>query len=104
MHVDPEDLGPVKVSAHIGVDGVRIELHGMTDAAKDALRGALSDLRRELAATGLRADLDLGSENQERGTAERPAPARDGERPATTAAPAATPTTPVRHGGLDLLA
>ncbi|MCM3661959.1 flagellar hook-length control protein FliK [Georgenia satyanarayanai] len=104
VRVDPEDLGPVRVSAHIGADGVRIELQGMTDAAKDALRGALHDLRRELAATGLRADLDLGSENHQRGPAERPAPARDGARPVTTAAPAAAPTTPVRHGGLDLLA
>ncbi|WP_152192543.1 flagellar hook-length control protein FliK [Georgenia satyanarayanai] len=104
VRVDPEDLGPVKVSAHIGADGVRIELHGMTDAAKDALRGALHDLRRELAATGLRAELDLGSGNDQRGAAERPAPARDGERPTTTAAPAPTPTTPARHGGLDLLA
>jgi len=108
IRVDPEDLGPVRVSAHIGTDGVRIELFGMTEAARDALRGALADLRRELAATGLQADLDLGSE--ETGS-EESAPGTPGQlvEPQQTAAgaeqpPTTDPTAPLGGRGLDILA
>ncbi|HEY3339965.1 MAG TPA: hypothetical protein VGK18_15810, partial [Propionicimonas sp.] len=53
--------GPVRVVAHIGAGGVRIELLGATDQAREALRAALPDLRRDLVAAGLPAELDLGS-------------------------------------------
>jgi len=41
-------------------DAVRVELVGATDAARDALRQSLPDLRRDLAATGLSSDVQLG--------------------------------------------
>ena len=61
LRVEPKALGPVEVRAHIGADGVRIELVGGTDAARESLRGILPELRRDLAATGMQAQLDLGS-------------------------------------------
>lgn len=61
LRVDPESFGPVRVVAHIGADAVRIELLGASDAAREALRTALPDLRRDLVGTGLAADLQLGS-------------------------------------------
>ena len=61
LRVDPESIGPVRVVAHIGPEGVRIELVGATAQARDALRTALPDLRRDLVAAGLPADLGLGS-------------------------------------------
>src|SRR5690606_19034636 len=66
LRVDPESFGPVRVVAHIGTEGVRIELLGATDQAREALKAALPDLRRDLSAAGLPADLDLG---EDRGTA-----------------------------------
>lgn len=66
LRVDPESFGPVRVVAHIGTEGVRIELLGATDQAREALKAALPDLRRDLTAAGLPADLDLG---EDRGTA-----------------------------------
>src|SRR5699024_4353144 len=57
LRVDPDHLGPVQVRAHIGADGIRIELVGATDAARDSLRGLLTDLRRDLSATGMNATL-----------------------------------------------
>ncbi|WP_193314996.1 flagellar hook-length control protein FliK [Georgenia thermotolerans] len=120
VHVTPEDLGPVRVRAHITGEGVRIELLGVTDASREALRVALTDLRRDLAATGLNADLQLGQDRgdrqsglqaggqgpgEERGRAEaRLAHATRGE---TEAAPSSTSTLPSgapRAGGIDLFA
>jgi flagellar hook-length control protein FliK len=60
MRVEPDSIGPVRVVAHIASDGVRIELLGANDQARHALRAALPDLRRDLAATGMSAELDLG--------------------------------------------
>lgn len=106
IRVDPDDLGPVRVTAHIGAEGVRIELLGMTDTTRDALRGALSELRRELAATGLHADLDLASDDGSaaQGRPEQPRPTASRQPAAPT--PAADRPRPVPHGahGLDLLA
>lgn len=62
LRVDPEHLGPVQVRAHIGADGIRIELVGATDAARDSLRGLLTDLRRDLSATGMNATLSLAAD------------------------------------------
>lgn len=64
VHVTPDNLGPVTVRAHVGVDGVRVELFAPTDAGRDALRAILPDLRRDLGSTGLAATLDLSSQNQ----------------------------------------
>ncbi|WP_076261885.1 flagellar hook-length control protein FliK [Intrasporangium flavum] len=59
VRVSPEHLGPVTVQAHIGADGVRIELFSGSDAGRAAVQAALPDLRRDLAGTGLGASLDL---------------------------------------------
>ncbi|NCT92648.1 flagellar hook-length control protein FliK [Cellulomonas sp. APG4] len=67
LRVDPESMGPVKVVAHIGADGVRIELLGGTDQAREALRAALPDLRRDLVAAGLSPDLELGTGASDQG-------------------------------------
>ena len=63
LKVTPDNLGPVQVRAHIGADGIRIELVGATDAARDGLRGLLTDLRRDLAGTGMNASLTLGADS-----------------------------------------
>lgn len=61
MTVDPDSLGPVTVRAHISAGGeVRVELTGVTDAGRDALRGILVDLRRDLAAVMPQATLSVG--------------------------------------------
>ena len=62
--VDPEHFGPVRVIAHITPDAVRIELLGATDQSRAALRASLADLRRDLAGSGLHAELSLGHEAQ----------------------------------------
>jgi flagellar hook-length control protein FliK len=68
IRVAPENLGPVTVQAHIGADGVRIELFSPTDAGRAAMHAVLADLRRDLAGTGIGASLDLS---------DRGAPAQD---------------------------
>jgi flagellar hook-length control protein FliK len=62
--VDPEHFGPVRVIAHITPDAVRIELLGATDQSREALRTSLADLRRDLAGSGLHAELSLGRDTQ----------------------------------------
>ncbi|NHT18159.1 flagellar hook-length control protein FliK, partial [Cellulomonas sp. IC4_254] len=113
LHVDPEHFGPVKVVAHISAEAVRVELVGATDAARDALKQSLPDLRRDLAATGLSSDVRLGTDGAGSGpgnragadAAGRREPGRpDGSRAGTGAAAAPAPARPSAHaGGLDLL-
>lgn len=117
LSVTPENLGPVTVRAHIGAEGVRVELFAPNDAGREALRAILQDLRRDLAAAGLGTSLDLsarsgphdGPEDGGGGTAgERDG---DGSRrlrlpPGQAAIPAA-PDTHVRNAGttgLDVMA
>lgn len=64
VHVTPDNLGPVTVRAHVGAEGVRVELFAPTDAGRDALRAILPDLRRDLGSSGLTGTLDLSSQNQ----------------------------------------
>ena len=60
MTVNPDSLGPVTVRAHISASGeVQVELSGATDAGRDALRGILVDLRRDLAAVMPHATLSV---------------------------------------------
>jgi flagellar hook-length control protein FliK len=61
LTVNPETFGPVKVVAHITHDGVALQLFGASDQAREALKAALPDLRRDLAGTGLQPNLELGS-------------------------------------------
>ena len=122
LKVTPENLGPVQVRAHIGAEGVRIELVGATDAAREGLRNLLTDLRRDLAGTGMNATLSLGSDSGpgarsgQGGAGDLGAPgdgsgqARSGRPTGSAAArdvPAAppVPTTPTSSGahGVDIL-
>lgn len=60
MTVNPDSLGPVTVRAHISASGeVQVELSGATDAGRDALRGILIDLRRDLATVMPHATLSI---------------------------------------------
>ncbi|EMY34103.1 hypothetical protein D477_011441 [Arthrobacter crystallopoietes BAB-32] len=64
LRVSPEELGPVTVRAHIGADNsVRVELFAVNDAGREALKTVLAELRRDLAASGLNANLDLSAKN-----------------------------------------
>ena len=54
LKVSPEDLGPLTVRAHIDGAGVRIELFAPGDTGREALRGILPELRKELADARLR--------------------------------------------------
>lgn len=64
LAVTPEEFGPVTVRAVISSDGVKMELFASTDAGRDALRSAMTDLRRDLAGQGMNASLDLSSRGQ----------------------------------------
>jgi translation initiation factor 1 (eIF-1/SUI1) len=64
LQVTPENLGPVTVRAHVGTDGIRIELIAATDQAREALRGILSDLKRDLSTGGMPASLDLAPDDR----------------------------------------
>jgi flagellar hook-length control protein FliK len=116
VRVSPDSIGPVRVRAHIGAEGVRIELLGATDAAREALKVALPDLRRDLIVAGLPADLSLSTGRQSTGTetgwggGAAGDPRGQGDR-ATTGAPggravpggaaeAPAPTAPALGGGL----
>lgn len=63
LQVSPEDLGPMTVRAHIDAAGVRIELFAPGDAGREAIRGILPELRKELAAAGFGASLDVSAHN-----------------------------------------
>lgn len=122
LRLEPEHFGPLRVVAHIGAEGVRIELLGATDAARDALRQALPDLKRDLVGVGLTADLDLGSRGQNgqgvradggasgdasgRGDrsdqGDRPASGTRGDRPVPDGVLPTQTTATARRGRLDL--
>ncbi|MEO3932107.1 flagellar hook-length control protein FliK [Micrococcaceae bacterium Sec7.4] len=63
LKVSPEDLGPMTVRAHIDAAGVRIELFAPGDAGREAIRGILPELRKELADAGFGASLDVSEHN-----------------------------------------
>jgi flagellar hook-length control protein FliK len=114
LAVDPEHFGPVRVVAHISAESVRIELVGATDQAREQLKAALPDLRRDLAQAGLQ-DLGLGegstggdrTGSREGAAGRSPGTTVPGSGTATGADPAdrTTPTTRTQAtaGGLDLL-
>ncbi|TFD90927.1 flagellar hook-length control protein FliK [Cryobacterium psychrotolerans] len=64
INVAPDNLGPVTVRAHITGDNIRVELFAPTDLGRDALRAMLPDLRRDLAGSGMNAQLNLSSGSQ----------------------------------------
>ncbi len=59
ISVNPDNLGPVTVRAHVNGDNIRVELFAPTDVARDALRAILPDLRRDLSGGGMNAHLNL---------------------------------------------
>jgi Meckel syndrome type 1 protein len=77
LQVTPEDLGPMTVRAHIDAAGVRIELFAPGDAGREAIRGILPELRKELADAGFGASLDV-SEQTGPGNTARDGTSRDG--------------------------
>lgn len=52
IHVAPETLGPITVSAQLGPSGLRVDLSAPNDAGTHALRALLPELRREMAVLG----------------------------------------------------
>ncbi|MBG6178842.1 flagellar hook-length control protein FliK [Arthrobacter sp. CAN_A1] len=63
VRVAPDELGPVTVRAVVTAEGMRVELFAPTDTAREALRGMLPDLRRDLATPGLNASLDVSTKD-----------------------------------------
>lgn len=78
VNVSPDNLGPVTVRAHVSGDGIRVELFAPNEAGREALRGILPELRRDLAGSGMSASLDLSEGNQAPDD-EDLGPERDGE-------------------------
>uniref|UniRef100_UPI0021D7D258 flagellar hook-length control protein FliK n=1 Tax=Cellulomonas sp. RIT-PI-Y TaxID=3035297 RepID=UPI0021D7D258 len=114
LTVTPEHFGKVQVVAHIGPESVRVELVGATDAARDSLRAALPDLRRDLAQSGLSSDVQLGDPGSgsadDRGASQQATRSPGLGTTGTTTAggdvePESTPTVRLASaaGGLDLL-
>jgi flagellar hook-length control protein FliK len=68
LSVTPDNLGPVTVRAHVSAAGVRVELFAPNDMGRDALRAILPELRRDLAGTGMNANLQLSSNNHPTGS------------------------------------
>jgi hypothetical protein len=99
LEVKPEAIGSVRVVADISPDAVRIELIGGSDLAREALRSVLADLRRDLAATGSTATLDLGdgsgSPTHERGDRTPAGASPRGPAPAPAPAQGRTADAPV---------
>lgn len=63
IRITPQNLGPVQVRAHIGTDGIRVELVGATDLVRDQLRTMLGDLRKDLQSTGMSAQLSVADQD-----------------------------------------
>ncbi len=70
LKVSPEDIGPLTVRAHIDAAGVRIELFAPGDAGREAVRGILPELRKELTDAGFGASLDLSEHSGPGGAAQ----------------------------------
>lgn len=65
LAIKPEAFGPVRVAVNFQADGsVQLQLLGANEAARDQLRQALGEIRRDLASTGLNAQLDLAQSDQ----------------------------------------
>lgn len=65
LAIKPEAFGSVRVAVNFQADGsVQLQLLGANDAAREQLRQILGDLRRDLASTGLQAQLDLAESDE----------------------------------------
>ncbi|WP_344129365.1 flagellar hook-length control protein FliK, partial [Luedemannella flava] len=97
VQLHPADLGAVQVVAELRDGALQLQLHGATEVGRETLRGALPDLRRELAEAGfssctldLRQDAPAGGRQQPRSA---PVPA-GGDAGAASTEPT-TATTPL---------
>ena len=99
ISVTPDNLGPVTVRAHVTGEGIRVELFAPTDLARDALRVILPDLRRDLAGSGLSAQLDLSSDSQagDPGATRQPRSEADGRNPNARSPAERAPDTPLEN-------
>jgi flagellar hook-length control protein FliK len=70
LQVTPEDLGPLTVRAQIDATGVRIELFAPGDVGREAIRGILPELRKELADSGFGASVDVSDRSGPGGTSQ----------------------------------
>lgn len=62
LQLHPQDLGAVRVTVDVRLGEISIQMHSTDAAARDALRGGLSDLRQQLEDQGLRAgSMEVGS-------------------------------------------
>ena len=112
ISVTPDALGPVTVRAHVGPEGIRVELFAPTDLGRDAIRAILPDLRKDLAGAGVGANLDLSSRNQPSDAGDRrgdatPRSERDYVVPSGVVSDddvAATPTRILTASSIDVLA
>jgi flagellar hook-length control protein FliK len=52
IHLNPVDLGPIRITAEVRGGDIHVHFAGATDAARDALRAALPELRKELQGSG----------------------------------------------------
>ncbi|MDQ0822684.1 flagellar hook-length control protein FliK [Arthrobacter sp. V4I6] len=77
LQVTPEDLGPLTVRAQIDAAGVRIELFAPGEVGREAIRGILPELRKELADSGFGASLDVSDRSGPGGSSQDGA-GRDG--------------------------
>jgi flagellar hook-length control protein FliK len=94
VQLNPVELGPVSIVAELRDGDIHLRLAGATEAAREALRAALPDLRRELADAGLNAGtLDVwqqaAGDRRSRGqtTGARPGSPDHAEGPNGTAPP-----------------
>jgi hypothetical protein len=93
--LNPEELGPVSVTATVKGDQLSVQLTGATDVGRDALRAALPQLERDLRDGGF-ATLNLNVREAPQPDLLRPAWAQGttpatGAQPAQAAPPAAPP-------------
>jgi flagellar hook-length control protein FliK len=116
VHMSPEDLGPVRITAEQTATGVQVDLAGGDETVREALRDALDDLRQQLdAGTSGRRDPRedprdagrwAGGTEGEGGRGHRagpPSPAARSRRPLPRPGQPA-PARPVPHRGVDVRA
>lgn len=112
LRVEPESIGAVRVVAEVRGEVVRLELVGGTEAAREALRAVLPELKRDLAATGMQAQLELGDpgngqpgDQSPRATRQRDGAGPEPGHPETDRNPAPDRTDAVpANGRVDVLA
>ena len=81
VSVTPDNLGPVTLRAHVGADGVRVELFAPNDIGRDAIRAIIPELRRDLAGAGLGGNLTLSPQSQPSAGSDHSASGQSGAEP-----------------------